>query len=157
MIDFPYDRILEVVSLRDDMLEKFKNHKIIRKLWYANYKFRCKLVISSFRKGEEFSNKITIRNLLNFSKFAYQAKYKYKIHISINMIEGDTFCNIDFKNINTIISVSNVSEVISVTRYSIEREYRIDYSELSGDLAKSVYDEIMNYTVKYLLGDAGND
>lgn len=157
MIDLPYDRILEIVSLRNDMIEKLNRHKVVKKLWNFRYKLQCKSLISSFRKGDIYGERITILNLLNFTKFAYQAKYKYPIHVSINVIEGDNFCTVDFKNISTILSVSDISRVISVTQYHYKGEFRIDFSKLWGEMAREVYDEIMNYTIGYLLGDEEDD
>lgn len=158
MINFPYNDILEVVSLRDDSYNKVKNKKVLSGLWKTVYKIHYKQIVSSCNNNDIYGYRITSNNLLLFSKFANEARCNYPIIIKINIIEGDSFCDLYFKNLDLSILVSDISDEITLIEYYDGGMVRSDFRILEGDIAFSIYTEIKKYILEYLsLGDDKND
>ena len=158
MINFPYNDILEVVSLRDDSYNKIKNKKLLSGLWETIYKIHYKQIVSSCNNNDVYGRRITSNNLLLFSKFANETRCIYPIIIKINIIEGDSFCNLYFKNMDLTILVSDISDDITIIKYYDGGEIRSNFRVVEGDIAFSIYTEIKNYILEYLsLGDDKND
>lgn len=156
MMKIPYEQILEVRTMKDD-IDKTKSSRVSKWFYNKGYQLQCRPIIKRLEDSTKQINYIDPSDLVSFAIFASQTFVpNTNIEAITKSFLGEMTCTIKFNSVGVSVTATSAKgERIHLIEYSKKKDVQREVVALNTGIepGRGVYNAMIDYIVKYLKGE----